>query len=158
MKRVGAAVTVLALAVGVAACGGSGGSGGPGASAAARSAAVRGGGPPLATYRATLSGRGTPPGAASGRGYAIIALHNGLRLCWRFAHLHGFTLATHAMIYGGGGARADRVGLSAGPRLHHQGCVAVSRAMTQSLSARPSGYSVVVYSARYPAGAVRGRL
>jgi hypothetical protein len=102
----------------------------------------------------------TPPGAAHGVGSAIIAFHGDSRVCWRFAHLHGFTDATSAHIDIGASGRTGQVviALSPGPRLHHQGCVPVSPGLSRRIWARPGGYYVDVYSKQYPRGAVGAQL
>ncbi len=145
--------TLAGVVLGVAGCGGSGSSAG----AAGKSAKSR----PLFVYRATLAGStGTPPGARGGGGSAIVAVHSATVLCWRFAHLHGFTNATGARIQLGSKARSARVMtlLSRGTRLHHRGCSTVPAATTRAIERRPSAYYVAVDSGAYPAGAVRGRL
>jgi hypothetical protein len=105
-----------------------------------------------------LSGAtGTPPGATAGVGAAIIAFHGDALVCWRFAHLHGFTEATSAHIRVAQGGQSV-IALSSGPRLHHQGCVPVSPAVSRRIWARPGGYYVNVDSKQYSRGAVRARL
>src|SRR6516225_9825565 len=94
-RRLGAACAVAASTVLLAACGGSG----PG-TPTGRSAGMTLGKPEV-VYTVALSGRGTPAGAPAGRGYAIIALHHRSILCFRFAHLHGFPIATKAVMYTG---------------------------------------------------------
>lgn len=116
---------------------------------------------PTQIYRVSLSGEAQkPPGAPLGRGYAIIALHGDSVVCWRFAHLHGFTDATEAHIHAGrkGQSGAVVLPLSTWPRLHHQGCVSVSPRMVKAIMSKPSGYYVTIQSARYPTGAVRAQL
>jgi hypothetical protein len=128
-----------------------------GSLAANRSAATVTGAP-LALFTVALSGGGKPPGAAHGRGYAIIAVHQGSVVCWRFAHLHGFTIATGARIYAAAHPGSGPVSLSSGPRLHHRGCIRVHAGLAAALRARPGQWGVVVDSARFPSGAVRARL
>ena len=116
---------------------------------------------PAQIYRVLLSGKAQkPPGAPLGRGDAIIALHGDSVVCWRFAHLHGFTHATDAHIHTGrkGQSGAVVLPLSTGPRLHHQGCVSVSPKVVEAILSKPSGYYVTIQSARYPTGAVRAQL
>ena len=116
---------------------------------------------PTRVYRISLSGgTETPPGAPAGRGVAIIAFHGESIVCWRFAHLHGFTSATFAQIHRGSQGQPAEivVPLATGPRLHHQGCVTVSPAVTKTIWSTPSRYYVNILSTRYPAGAVRGQL
>lgn len=151
-KLLVSALATLALNVG--GCGGSASSthAAPPASAKAR---------PIATYRAALTGStGTPAGAPAGAGAAVVALHSGARLCWRFAHLHGFVNATTARIQlGGKGSSAHVIAsLSTGSRLHHRGCVTVSPATAKAIQKHPSAYYVAIDSTSFPAGAVRGRL
>ena len=117
--------------------------------------------PPLHLYRVTLTGRAEiPRGAANGTGYAIIAIHSGSIVCWRFAHLHGFLNASVAQIHAGLRGRSGKilVPLSTGPRLHHRGCVKVGAAAVTAIERAPSDYYVNVHSQRYPSGAVRGQL
>lgn len=102
----------------------------------------------------------TPRGAVHGVGAAVIAFHGDSLVCWRFAHLHGFTTATSAHIQIGTIGRTGQVviALSPGPRLHHQGCAPVSPAVSRKIVARPSGYYLNVYTKQYPQGAVRAQL
>ncbi len=144
-----------ALAAVPAGCGG-------GTGAATHRAAVPGAGShPTQIYRVQLAGSAqTPPGATHGVGAAIIAFHGDSRICWRFAHLHGFTGATSAHIQTEAAHRPGRVVLvlSRGPRLHHQGCVAISPALSRMIQARPSTYNVDIPSSQYPQGAVGAQL
>ena len=108
-----------------------------------------------------MTGRAeTPPGAPHGGGAAVIALHGSSEICWRFAHLHGFTNGTVAHIHAGGKGHPGKilVPLSRGTRLHHQGCVRVSPAVAKAIAGDPSRYYVNIHSTQYPAGAVRGQL
>lgn len=108
-----------------------------------------------------LSGRAeTTKGAPLGRGVAIVAFHGSSLVCWRFAHLHGFTIATTAHIAAGatGKRGAIVVPLSSGPRLRHEGCVPISPATTTSIWSHPNAYYVNIVSAQYPNGAVRAQL
>ncbi len=152
--------TALAVAsFGVAACG-SGSTGTTSAHAGAGTLArVRS--RPTRMYKVALSGRAEAArGAPQGRGFAIIAFHGPSLVCWRFAHLHGFTAATGAGIVSGAAGRSGRtvVPLSSGPRLHHQGCVSISAATTKTIWSDPGGYYVNVVSTGYPRGAVRSQL
>ena len=116
---------------------------------------------PTKLYRVSLSGGAeTPPGAPSGRGAAVIAFHGDSRVCWRFAHLHGFTDATLATIYAGSKGQAGTVvvPLSTGPRLRHQGCVPISAALSRTIWSDPSRYYVSIHSLQYPHGAIRAQL
>ena len=100
-----------------------------------------------------------PAGATAGRGYAIVALHHRSILCFpRFAHLHGFTVATRALIYTGTRRRKGSFWLTPGPRLHHQGCIRLGPVTWTALRNQPTAYTVELDSARFPAGAVRARL
>lgn len=148
---------VAALAGTILALGGCGSSssGGP-SSSSARSHTH-----PTAIYRVALSGPAGPArGAAQGRGDAIIAFHGNSLICWRFAHLHGFSGATGATIRAGVTGRSGHVvmTLSPGPRLRHQGCVGLSPTVSKAIISDPSGYYVTITSARYPVGAVRAQL
>jgi hypothetical protein len=158
-------LTLPALAMmtlGLAACGSSSGTGttGSGAHAAARTTALSRS-RPTRVYTVALSGRAeTTGGAPLGRGAAIIAFHGQSAVCWRFAHLHGFTDATVAHILAGakGKTGAPVLALSTGPRLHHQGCVPISLAVTKLIWSHPNDYYVNILGARYPHGAVRAQL
>lgn len=150
--RLSTASVALATGLLLAACGTSGG-GAPVAHTAGVTL-----GTPQAIYRARLSGAGTPTGAPAGRGYAIIALHHRSILCFRFAHLHGFTVATRAVVYTGARPRAGSFWLTPGPRLHHEGCIRLTSATWTALRNRPGVYTVEVDSVKFPGGAVRARL
>ena len=116
---------------------------------------------PTRIYRVRLGGGAeTPPGAPLGQGDAIISFHGDSVICWRFAHLHGFSGATYAHIHAGTNGRSGVVvvALSTATRLHHQGCVSVSPTLGKAIMSKPSGYYVNIYSIRYPAGAVRAQL
>jgi len=116
---------------------------------------------PTRVYRVRLSGAvQTPPGAPQGSGAAVIAFHGDSSVCWRFAHLHGFTHATSAHIQGASDGRRGSalVALSRGPRLRHHGCVSVSPNLARSIWSQPERYYVSIRSRRYPAGAVAGQL
>ena len=150
---------MAALTLGLAACGGTGTSTSAGHAAAGTPTRARS--RPTRVYRVVLSGRAVPTrGAPQGRGFAVIAFHGQSRLCWRFAHLHGFTGATGAHILAGGKPRSGSpvVSLTSGSRLHHEGCVPIRPATTSAIWHAPAGYSVNIVSAQYPQGAVRGQL
>ncbi len=156
VSRVGSALVLLA--VGIAGCGGSSSTSRSAASSSGRSA---GASAPLHVYRVTLTGKGEAPhGAATGAGDAVVAIHRGSVVCWRFSHLHGFVDATVAHIHVGGGGKSGRilVPLSTGPRLHHRGCVHASPAAVKAIQRDPAGYYVNIHSRQYPAGAVRAQL
>ena len=112
-------------------------------------------------YRVRLTGAAErPPGARNATGEAVIALHGSRELCWRFAHLHGFTGATQARIHVGAAGTSGNVfvALSSGPRLHHRGCVAVMSRVVRAIEQNPPGYYVNIRSSHYPSGAVRAQL
>lgn len=118
-------------------------------------------GKPSRVYHVKLSGRTeVPPGALNASGAAVIAVHGSSVVCWRFAHLHGFTGATFAHIHVGAHGKSGNivVPLSTGPRLHHQGCLPVSAALINAIEKNPRGYYVNIHSTRYPGGAVRAQL
>ena len=117
---------------------------------------------PTRIYRVSLSGAAElSPGPAHGTGAAIIPFHADSTVCWRFAHLHGFTDATNAGIQsvGAHGQSGISVGaLSTGPRLHHRGCARVSPALSKKIWTEPGHYNVNIESKQYPQGAVRAQL
>lgn len=145
---------LAAVAVVIAACGGS--------TNTTTTAKRQGGGSrPTRLYAVRLSGGGTVPGGArGGRGVAVIAFHGESRVCWRFAHLHGFTDPTAAHIHTGRAGRTGPVALSLsrGTRLHHKGCAALSPTLTKAIWSNPTGYYVDIHSTAFPNGAVRGQL
>lgn len=138
------------------------GCGGGTSSTGAHHAAVPGSGTrPTQIYHVQMSGAdGMPPGAKAGAGAAVVAFHGPSKLCWRFAHLHGFTSATSARVDVGAAGRDGQavIVLSPGPRLHHQGCVQVSPALSKQIVSQPGGYYLSIQSKQYPQGAVRARL
>lgn len=151
--------TLAALVVSAAALAGCAGSGS--GSASHRAAIPASGSRPTKIYRVHLSGANeVPHGPTAAVGAAIIAFHGAPLVCWRFAHLHGFTHATGAQIDAGATGRTGHVviSLSPGPLLHHQGCVSVTPALSRSIWADPSGYYVNVNSRRHPSGAIRAQL
>jgi CHRD domain len=116
---------------------------------------------PARIYRLALAGKAeTPPGAPNGRGVAVIAIHGSSTVCWRFAHLHGFTNATFAHLHIGAAGKSGNivVPLSTGPALHHQGCVPVNPVLIKAIEHNPRGYYVNIHSTKYPGGAVRAQL
>ncbi len=141
------------LLVGLAGCGGSSSNG----SSAPKSAAAK---PPTALYKLKLSGRtGTPTGASQGSGLAVIAFHGPTVVCWRFAHLHGFTGVTSARLQTGSGRHAATVfHLASGKGFHHRGCRRVHSGTLAAITRDPSRYVVSLASSAYPLGAVRGHL
>lgn len=144
-----AAVVAATAAVGLAGCGGAGGQ--P-AAAKAR---------PTQIYTAALRGNAEPSaGSPRGSGFAIIAFHGPTSLCWRFSHLHGFAIATHAAIYAGTNGRSGKLALAltGPPRLHHRGCIRSPEATHAEIVRAPTDYYVNVFAAQYPRGAVRGQL
>jgi CHRD domain len=149
------------MTVAVAACGGGGNTTAASGAHAASGTLALSRSRPTRIYTTALSGRAeTTHGAPLGRGVAIIAFHGQSVVCWRFAHLHGFTNATVAHIFAGasGKAGAPVLGLSSGPRLHHEGCVSISPTVTRTIWSHPHAYYVSIASAQYPRGAVRAQL
>jgi hypothetical protein len=144
--------SLAALVLGVGACGSSSKS--PGSPSAKRAGPVR-------IYRVALAGTAeTLSGAPAGTGAAVIAIHGTSVVCWRFAHLRGFTNATFADIHLGAARRPGKVvvRLSTRPRLHHRGCVGVVTALVRAIEHSPGDYYVNIASTQYPGGAVRGQL
>jgi hypothetical protein len=157
MRSKSLALSFAVLVLGATGCGGSSS---PGSGPKPGLSAARGTGP-IRIYRLALAGSAeTPVGAPSGVGVAVIAFHGSSVVCWRFAHLHGFTNATFAHIHRGPKGRSGNivVPLSIGPALHHQGCVSVIRALVKAIEHNPRGYYVNIHSAKYPGGAVRAQL
>jgi hypothetical protein len=112
-------------------------------------------------YRVTLRGKAErPPGAPNGSGAAVIALHSNLTVCWRFAHLAGFSGATASHIHRGAAGTSGPivVPLSTSSKLHHKGCVHTTANTIKEIEKNPHGYYVNVHSKQYPGGAVRAQL
>lgn len=155
--RSGLIAVVAALAMSVAACGGSG---------SPTATSHRGGVPgahsrPSQIYRVALSGAAVrPPGPARAIGVALVALHGQSGLCWRFAHLHGFSDPIGAGVHSGTKGANGRQVVPLAPHavFHHQGCARISPTLSRALAAGPSGYYIAIQSGRYPAGVVRGQL
>jgi hypothetical protein len=144
-----AAPTLATVALGLIACGGS----------TPRSSAVSS--RPTTLYTVSMSGTAeTSNGAPQGRGVAIIAFRGATKVCFRFAHLHGFVGATVAHVHFGtiGHSGPVVVALSSGPKLQHRGCRTISPVLSRAIWRRPSAYYVNVHSRRYPVGAVRAQL
>jgi hypothetical protein len=150
-------LSLAAVVLGVAGCGGASSSASSSKSSSPSAKTAR----PARIYRLALTGKAeTPPGAPTGTGAAVIAIHGSSTVCWRFAHLHGFTSATFAHIHLGATGKSGNivVPLSTGPALHHQGCVAVNPALIRAIERNPHGYYVNIHSTKYPGGAVRAQL
>ncbi len=147
------AITVALTGAGLAACGSS-------SSSNSSSSPARPHVPPR-IYQAKLSGAAEAPhGAPQGTGLAVIAFHGSAKVCWRFAHLHGFSGATFAHINRGAAGKAGAVvvPLSTASKLHHKGCVAVSPSVVTAIEKDPAAYYVNIHSTAYPGGAVRAQL
>lgn len=143
----------VAAALAVSACGSSSSSGShPASHSSSR---------PVRTYHVVLTGKALkPPGAAQGAGAAVIALHHRAVVCYRFAHLHGFSGATTAFVGQGAKGQPGKVvlHLSRGKTVHHKGCAQGSRALGAALERNPTAYFVAIATKQYPKGAVRGQL
>ncbi len=150
-----ASVSLAVVVPAMAACGGSS-STTSGGSATKKHAPA-----PVAIFHLKLTGAAeTPPGAPTGTGGAAIALHGSSKVCWRFAHLKGFTGATFAHIHRGPKGKSGNVvvPLSTGPKLHHSGCVSASPSVVKAIEKDPQAYYVNIHSTKYPGGAVRAQL
>jgi hypothetical protein len=116
---------------------------------------------PTKLYTARMTGHAARPAtSSSAAGTAIIAFHGSSKVCWRFAHLHGFVNATGAEIgKGPAGHRGTTVlTLSTPPKLHHRGCLAISSTLSTQIWADPGAFYVTVDSAQHPKGAIRAQL
>jgi len=144
---VGFGLASVGVAGFLAACGGSGSS--------TVSAAHQVRSAPSHIYRVTLTPQGTVARRSGATGDAVIALHDGAgQLCWRFAHLHGFTAARSAAILTPGTV----IHLSRSARLHHQGCRRLTATALAAIARSPRRYTVTIPTAADPRGAVSARL
>ena len=141
---------LLAASVAIAGCGGS--------SAPANSRARVNAQKPSVEYVVRMSGTSESP-PTHGVGDAIIALHEH-DICYRFAHMRGFTDASNARILRGATRETGTivVSLATGPRLHHRGCLAMGATVMTAIAADPSAYYVEIRSVQYPRGLVRAQL
>jgi hypothetical protein len=154
-------IPLVLAAGGLTACGSSGG--GSGSHPASHSP-----GRPVRSYHVSLTGKAVvapaktakTAGAPQGSGAAAIALHHHALVCFRFAHLRGFTTPTTAQIGQAPKGKAGKVvlELSRTRALRRRGCARASRALAAALEKAPSNYYVVVNSRQYPQGAIRGQL
>jgi CHRD domain len=91
----------------------------------------------------------------------VIALHDSTQqVCWRFAHLAGFSGATFAHIHRGppGTSGPIVVPLSTSTKLHHKGCVHTTASLLAAIAKDPPAYYVNIHSKQYPDGAIRSQL
>lgn len=143
---------LLAASVAIAGCGGS--------SAPANSRAHVNAQKPSVEYVVRMSGTSESP-PTHGVGDAVIALHDKAHeICYRFAHMRGFTDASNAQILRGATRETGTivVSLATGPRLHHRGCLPMGATVMTAIAADPSAYYVEVRSVQYPRGLVRAQL
>lgn len=151
MATLTAGVALTAGAV-LAGCGSSGSSGTSAGHHRAR---------PSHVYRVTLA---PPPGATRTpvpTGVAVIALHDSPgELCWRFAHLHGFSGARSAAITSAptGTTHGVVIHLAKSTELHHQGCRHLSATTLSAIAAHPETFTVTIPTTAEPKGALSGRL
>jgi hypothetical protein len=160
MRSVLVVSTLTAFALSLSACG-TGGSGTTGHARTTNGRVHASRSRPTRIYRVHMSGAAElSPRPPHGTGAAVIAFHGDSTMCWRFAHLHGFTDATIAGIHSGahGQSGSSVVALSTGPRLHHRGCARVSPALSNKIWTEPGHYNVNIESKQYPQGAVRAQL
>ena len=141
---------LLAASVAITGCGGS--------SAPANSRGGVNAQKPSVEYVVRMSGTSESP-PTHGVGDAIIALHEH-DICYRFAHMRGFTDASNARILRGATRETGTivVSLATGPRLHHRGCLAMGATVMTAIAADPSAYYVEIRSVQYPRGLVRAQL
>ena len=115
---------------------------------------------PSVKYVARMSGSSESP-PTRGVGDAVIALHDQTReLCYRFAHMRGFTDASNAQILRGATSATGTivVSLGTGSRLHHRGCLPLSATVMSAITADPRAYYVEIRSVQHRRGLVRAQL
>jgi hypothetical protein len=108
------------------------------------------------TFRVKLGANGTPAGAPSGSGLAVITIdifHG--QLCWKFSQVKNVTAPTQARVFR---SFPGDPGLPLGRAYRPSGCVLEPRVLLELLGAHPHGFYVGIDSTQFRAGAVRGRL
>lgn len=163
----------LAVAVlGIAACGSSSNSTSSNASGGSSASTPAGTTPgkgktkvvavPSKTYSVKMTGKAeTPKGPPSGTGAAVVTVHGKTdKLCWRFAHLKGFSAPTLAHIHLGPAGTSGNVvvPLSGAAKFKDKGCVRASPTLLKAIEKNPHGYYVNIHNKKYPGGAVRSQL
>lgn len=117
---------------------------------------------PSRTYSVKMTGKAeTPKGAPSGSGAAVVTVHGKTdQVCWRFAHLKGFTAPTLAHIHIGPSGTSGNIvlPLSGAARFKRKGCVPASATLLKAIEKNPHGYYVNIHNKKYLGGAVRAQL
>lgn len=165
MKRPLVVVSIVAGALGVAACGSSSKTSAPTPStpaSASTSSTTSSGAVASRTYSVKMTGSvETPAGAPHGTGDAVVTIRaKTSQVCWTFTNLAGFTHPAAAHIHHGAAGVAGPivVPLSTGAHFLTKGCVHASASLIQAIEKAPSAYYVNVHSKSYPDGAVRAQL
>lgn len=116
-----------------------------------------------ATYTINLAsapGPGREPaGEPNGSGLAVVKIEPSTnQLCWQFAQLKNVTAPTDARLYVYTAGGTGRVGLRLGSTFKASGCFGWEPVWLESVERNPPAYIISIHNARFPAGAVRGRL
>ncbi len=112
------------------------------------------------TYSVKLTGKAeTPPGAPKGAGAAVITLHGKtLQLCWRYAHLKGFTTPLVSHVHSGAAGTSGPIVVPLGSRYKAKGCVPASATLLKAIEKNPHSFYVNILNKKYPGGVVRSQL
>lgn len=106
---------------------------------------------------ATLSGRTeVPKGDPDGSGTAEIDI-TGTKVCWRLTYKN-IAAPNAAHIHRAPAGKAGPVVVPLGGKFTRRGCGTAPAVVARAIGRNPAGYYVNVHNARYPGGAIRGRL
>jgi hypothetical protein len=111
----------------------------------------------VGSLHATLLGSAeTPKGDPDGRGTAEIKI-TGRRVCWEI-HVSKVQTITAAHIHKGKAGVAGPVVVPFGTHYKSKGCTTTTAAIAAAIQRNPAAYYVNVHNAKYPGGALRGKL
>ncbi len=112
------------------------------------------------TYSVKLTGKAeTPAGPPSGTGSAVITVHGKTdQVCWRFAHLKGFTTPKVSHIHSGATGVSGPIVAPLGSLYKAKGCVPASATLLKAIEKNPHAFYVNIHNTKYPGGAVRAQL
>ena len=116
-----------------------------------------------ATYNVNLlsaPGPGREPaGEPGGSGLAVITIDPATNeFCWSFSGLKNVTAPTDARLYPYEPGELGREGLRLGAVYKPSGCIGLLPQELVPIERRPPLWVISIHTARFPAGAVRGRI